>query len=100
MGLGDIEKFIKEIDVKNIRISPKVKDKLLDRNLSTETILQHLKENQYDGIIKQDKDEYIIIIKLDALHDLVIILRKDRGYINIKTSFLQDKKRRFREGWR
>ncbi len=42
MGLTDIEKFIRGIDLKNIRISPKVKDKLLDRNLPIEIIFQHL----------------------------------------------------------
>ena len=100
MSLTRIEKLIRKVKRKNIRVSNRVKNKISDKGLELDIVLDHLKNGEYEGIVKQEEGEYIIITAYDGNHDLITIIRIDGEYINIKTSFPQNKKRRFKRGWR
>ncbi|MFH1788851.1 MAG: hypothetical protein ABH834_05685, partial [Candidatus Altiarchaeota archaeon] len=67
--------------------------------LKPELIRTHLKNREFKAIIYQEGDTYKKAIEYDTEHDLCIIIRFDRGFINIKTAFPQDKKRRIKGKW-
>ena len=100
MKLGDIEGIIKSKEDDLFRVTKKVQEKIESRTLQIELIISKLKTGDYEGIIKQEDNHYLIAISYDKTHDLLIAIRLDREYINIKTAFIQNKKRRITGKWK
>lgn len=100
MRVGDVEKLIKSKKLDFFRVSNAVKYKIESRNLEIDYVKSQLKEVDYDAILKQQENHYLIAIPHDKLYDLVMAIRIHGEYINIKTAFIQRKSRRIKGKWR
>ena len=100
MKIGDVEKLIKSKKLDFFRVSNAVKHKIESRNLEIDYVKSQLKEVDYDAIVKQQENHYLIAIPYDKIHDLVIAIRIHGEHINIKTAFIQRKSRRIKGKWR
>ena len=90
MKISEVENFIKTRKTIEIDISPRVEEKLKERNLNIKEIKQMLLNNEILGIVNQGDEVY----KLTKDYDLNVIIRIKGSKCYIVTAFPCDAERR------
>ena len=94
MKISEVENFIKTRKTIEIDISPRVEEKLKERNLNIKEIKQMLLNNEILGIVNQGDEVYKLWLEYTKDYDLNVVIRIKGSKCYIVTAFPCDTERR------